>query len=119
MNLCRCNVISWPCTHFQGAGNSRREAWGGAGEWRPEEGEDRSLGQETLSRNNRRRKTQPEKLGQGTHDSKPSGGLCFPLCSKNLTRRSSPRNIFQRVGHHPFMAHKINAVGTHWHFLMK
>ena len=77
MNLWSYNFISWPCTQIQGAGNSRQEAWGGAGEWRPEEGKDRCLDQETLSQNNRRRKTQPEKPGHGTQEGKPSGGPDF------------------------------------------
>lgn len=103
--------MSWPCPHFQGAGNSRQEAWGGAGEGRPKEGKGKVpkaavkvLGQKTLSQNYKRSKAGPEKPGHGFY---------VLTCIQRIDPEGLLRSTLQRIGHDPLVAHETNFVSTH------
>lgn len=76
------------------------------------------LDEETLSQSDKRIEAEleglvmvPRKQVSGVGDPFAS----FYLYSKNLFRRPL-RNIFQTAGDDPFWGHKINLVGTRWHF---
>lgn len=79
----------------------------------------RPLDEDILSQSDKRTEAGLEGLviapGKQVSGSGGGGGHCVYLYSKSLSRRPL-RSVFQTVSHDPFLGHKINLVGTHWHF---